>query len=158
MKLNTGSPALSGLAYGAAAGVGTAVAWPVLLLGLLTLFALSHRSQWASDGYCRLQATGLPSAAARRTAALVLFVYVLESVRGEFKPFVAGQHEEPESTPLWWRLMVALGSAVTVTACLLVMRGPAMRSDHQNPHVQHRNRLPAHGTMHYLTDAGAAVA
>ena len=156
--MNPEAGALAALAYGAAAGVGTAVAWPLLLAGVVGLFALSHRSQWASDVYCRLQATGLSSAAARRTSALVLVLYLLETLSGRFQPFVAGQHKEPESTPLWWRLAVALGSAACVTACLLVMRGRAMRSDHQNPRVQHRDRLPAHVAMQYFTEPDAAVA
>ena len=151
--------ALAALASAAVAGVAAAVAWPLLLAGAVALFALSHKVQSASDLYCRCQATGTPAAAARRSAALVLLVYMLESLPwGTFTPFVAGRHEDEGSTPLWWRLAVGLGSALAVTACLVAMRHAALQTDHQNPRVQQRNRLPTHVAMEYFTDADAAAA
>ena len=41
------------LAAGAAAGAVTAAAWPLVVLGAASLFALSHRSRRACDWYCR---------------------------------------------------------------------------------------------------------
>ena len=149
---------LAALGCGAVAGVATAVAWPLLLAGAIGLFVLSHKAQWASELYCRCQATGIGAAAARRTCALVLLVYLVSTLSGPFRPFIAGQHDQPGSTPLWWRLVVGLGAALAVNACLLALRLTALKSDHQNPFVQHRNRRPSHVTMQYHTDAKAAAA
>ena len=122
---------------GLTAAVAAAAPLP-LLLGVAVLYGLSYKLQWACELYCRCQATGIEAAGCRRTAAAVLACQVLVDSS-------------------MWSLFVGLGAPLAVNAWLLVFRLGQLESCHQNPRVQHRNRLPAHVAMQYHTDVAAAL-